>query len=320
MVSVFRLYVLFNTQHTSVASFEISPRGQAPRALPMHLKQNHLDDIRRRSLLGGYKAHSEALQESLHLKTMRQGTGKPTTKPSSKISPGDCRNEGDVLGGLATNATDGGGQKSASKWRRSSTVARGSERMPGAEQAGVKTSSVSGLGGGGGLAKCQRIWKMVPEAMDDRPTWLRQYEVCKFSASKAVLFFFRRACNSQLSHFIALSKCGHSTATVNGVRYARRVKNPYFWQVLVINCFIWPEYAEKKRHLPSPTHSAPLSPTAPPVLQDGSIEYGAHYQNYAGRNKVLVHFRVPLSWARLELIVSDLPNTRRFADFRPKQR
>lgn len=63
-------------------------------------------------------------------------------------------------------------------------------------------------------------------------------------------------------------------------------------------------------------------PTFPPpaAQQDGSITYGSHYQSGAGRRKKEVHFRVRLSWAKLELIVVDRPNTRRFAEFRPKQR
>lgn len=69
-------------------------------------------------------------------------------------------------------------------------------------------------------------------------------------------------------------------------------------------------------------HSLTASIHSPPtaVLQDGSIAYGSHYQNGAGRHKKAVHFRVRLSWAKLELIVVDRPPTRRFAEFRPRQR
>lgn len=71
-------------------------------------------------------------------------------------------------------------------------------------------------------------------------------------------------------------------------------------------------------HSPPPT--PPTQSRSFSALQDGSIPYGDHYQNYAGRRKKEVHFRVRLSWAKLELIVTDRPNARRFADFRPKQR
>ena len=61
--------------------------------------------------------------------------------------------------------------------RRASGMAVESERMPGAEHPGGKRRETGSLGGGGGLAKCQRVWKMVPQSRDTRPTWLRQYEV-----------------------------------------------------------------------------------------------------------------------------------------------
>ncbi|CAM9675644.1 unnamed protein product, partial [Scytosiphon promiscuus] len=184
---------------------------------------------RRRSLLGGYKAHSEAVAESYrhNLDTNRGGDSHGPSSDGPLVAPD----------GQSQNAKNNGRTPGrARKTRRLSETPRESARMPGAELAvsqrrgGPRDGGNRGIGGGGGgLAKCQRVWKMVPKAKDNRPTWLRQYE-------------------------------------------------------------------------------------------DGSISYGSHYQNAPGRRKKEVHFRVRLSWARLERIVTDRPNTRRFADFRPKQR
>lgn len=70
----------------------------------------------------------------------------------------------------------------------------------------------------------------------------------------------------------------------------------------------------------SPASPPPLPPGPVERVQDGTIPYGSHYQDLAGRTLQEKHFRVPLSWATLELIVTDQPSTRRFAEFRPKQR
>lgn len=69
---------------------------------------------------------------------------------------------------------------SVRKSRRLSEAPREPERMPGAELAGGGGQTAASGGstkGAGGLARCQRMWKMVPPAKDKRPTWLRQYEV-----------------------------------------------------------------------------------------------------------------------------------------------
>ncbi|CAM9838922.1 unnamed protein product [Pylaiella littoralis] len=222
-------------------NLEIFQQNLAGLSLPEGATGKGAGGGRRRSLLGGYKAHSEAVQEC------RQRH--PQTSPSGEThQPAD---NGTVAPHEEAHDSDSGARKrsrtrnDARKTRRLSEAPKESERMPGAELAGGKGGRNGGLGGGlsggsgggggggggrvGGLARCQRIWKMVPQAKDDRPTWLRQYE-------------------------------------------------------------------------------------------DGSIVYGSHHQTGAGRRQEEVHFRVRLSWAKLESIVVDRPNTRRFARFRPKQR
>ena len=99
--------------------------------------------------MGGYKAHAEAVHES------RQN-----------FSLGDA------------SAAGKSNREYHSPLRRFSGIEIESERMPGAERPGGKKSENHGTrGGAGGLAKCQRVWKMVPQSRDNRPTWLRQYEV-----------------------------------------------------------------------------------------------------------------------------------------------
>ncbi|CAM9398531.1 unnamed protein product [Ectocarpus fasciculatus] len=212
-------------------NLEIFEQNLAGLALPKGVAGKGAGGGRRRSLLGGYKAHSEAVQESrrLHPKAPPPAGGKlndPSTN-SAAAGPEDQDHDDDHVPKKRSGTP-------RNRSRRMSDAPRESERMPGAERKnGLKGGhGGGGIGGGigvGGLAKCQRVWKMVPQARDKRPAWLRQYE-------------------------------------------------------------------------------------------DGSIPYGGHYQNYAGRRKKEVHFRVRLSWAKLELIVTDRPNARRFADFRPKQR
>ncbi|CAM9833140.1 unnamed protein product, partial [Ectocarpus sp. 12 AP-2014] len=212
-------------------NLEIFEQNLAGLALPKGVAGKGAGGGRRRSLLGGYKAHSEAVQESRrrHSKTPAPAGGEPhdPSTNSTAAEPEDQDHDDDQVSKKRSGTPD-------NRSRRMSDAPRESERMPGAERrSGLKEGHGGGeIGGGsrvGGLAKCQRVWKMVPQARDKRPAWLRQYE-------------------------------------------------------------------------------------------DGSIPYGSHYQNYAGRRKKEVHFRVRLSWAKLELIVTDRPNARRFADFRPKQR
>lgn len=125
--------------------------------------------FRRRSLLGGYKAHSEAVQES------RRVNNDAAAEPQPQ-KPAD---EEDVS--TANPRKRSRSQNSVRKSRRLSEAPRESERMPGAELAGAGLGQAAGSGGGarggGGLARCQRVWKMVPPIKDTRPTWLRQYEV-----------------------------------------------------------------------------------------------------------------------------------------------
>ncbi|CBJ48596.1 conserved unknown protein [Ectocarpus siliculosus] len=212
-------------------NLEIFEQNLEGLALPKGVAGKGAGSGRRRSLLGGYKAHSEAVQESRrrHPKTPPPARGKPhdPSTNSTVAEPEDQDHDDDHLPKNRSRTPD-------NRSRRMSYAPRESERMPGAERRGglKEGHGGGGIGGGsgvGGLAKCQRVWKMVPQARDKRPTWLRQYE-------------------------------------------------------------------------------------------DGSIPYGSHYQNYAGRRQKEVHFRVRLSWAKVELIVTDRPNARRFADFRPKQR
>ncbi|CAM9624757.1 unnamed protein product [Ectocarpus sp. 6 AP-2014] len=212
-------------------NLEIFEQNLEGLALPKGVAGKGAGGGRRRSLLGGYKAHSEAVQESRrrHPKTPPPARGKPhdPSTNSTVAEPEDQDHDDNHLPKARSRTPD-------NRSRRMSYAPRESERMPGAERRGglKEGHGGGGIGGGsgvGGLAKCQRVWKMVPQARDKRPTWLRQYE-------------------------------------------------------------------------------------------DGSIPYGSHYQNYAGRRQKEVHFRVRRSWAKLELIVTDRPNARRFADFRPKQR
>lgn len=74
-----------------------------------------------------------------------------------------------------------------------SDVTRASARMPGNEASLTsleETAASWGFAGtgavvpgegpraaAGGLARCQRLWKMIPQPRDRRPQWLRQYEV-----------------------------------------------------------------------------------------------------------------------------------------------
>lgn len=135
---------------------------------------------RRRSLLGGYKAHSEAVAEHRQ-QTLATNTAGDSYGPSIDgplVSPDEQSQEADN-NALRQRTNQG----HARKTRRLSETPRESGRMPGAELAvsrrkgGLHVAAKGGVAGGGGLAKCQRVWKMVPQARDDRPTWLRQYEV-----------------------------------------------------------------------------------------------------------------------------------------------
>lgn len=70
------------------------------------------------------------------------------------------------------------------KSRRASTTLEASARLPRDEgrggAGGAGRGMMDGRGSGvasGGLARCQRLWKMVPQSRDSRPVWLRQYEV-----------------------------------------------------------------------------------------------------------------------------------------------
>eukprot|EP00752_Nemacystus_decipiens_P013301 g11781.t1 len=209
-----------NPERHAARNLEIFEQNLAGLSLPKDVAGKGAGGGRRRSLLGGYKAHSEAVRESRRIN--------PDTVTEPQLH--DPVEEEDVP--AANPRKRSRTHNSVQKSRRLSAAAPESERMPGAELAGGGHGQAKALGGGkggGGLARCQRVWKMTPPMKYTRPTWLRQYE-------------------------------------------------------------------------------------------DGSIAYGSHYQNGAGRRKKEGHFRVRLSWAQLELIVVDRPNTRRFAEFRPKQR
>lgn len=126
--------------------------------------------FRRRSLLGGYKAYSEAVEDS------RRGN----SEAAAEDQPQDPADEEEIS--TSSPRKRGRTHNSVRKTRRLSEAPPESERMPGAELAGGGIRAVGGeardgSGGGGGLARCQRVWKMVPPAKDKRPTWLRQYEV-----------------------------------------------------------------------------------------------------------------------------------------------
>lgn len=139
--------------------------------------------IRRRSLLGGYKAHSEALQESHQEKIKNLGDGKPAACTPDTFEDPTTGALNDNLcppDGFNKNFIDKGKSNKITSWRRASTVTQESEPLPGAERPREDKRRGGGMGratGGGGLARCQRLWKMVPQPRDDRPTWLRQYEV-----------------------------------------------------------------------------------------------------------------------------------------------
>jgi len=142
--------------------------------------------FRRRSLLGGYKAHSEAIAGAKkHHGPGAADTGKALTPPP----PAGAAQE--EISDISATTTVVGSKRSRADnhaRRRLSEAPVLSERMPGAEL--VKGSGRGsgamgrGGGGGGGLARCQRLWKMVPQAKDNRPTWLKQYEVCAESPSR----------------------------------------------------------------------------------------------------------------------------------------
>lgn len=123
---------------------------------------------RRWSLLGGYKAHSEAIQEFRRGQIeAAAGARPPDPAEEESLSTTNPRKRSRT-------------HNSVRKSRRLSEAPRESERMPGAGLAGGgvgQAGARGGSGGEGGLARCQRVWKMVPPDKDKRPTWLRQYEV-----------------------------------------------------------------------------------------------------------------------------------------------
>lgn len=125
-------------------------------------------------MLGGYKAHSEALEEfkKLHRETK---TGTRDTIRTAAVNV-LSREESDNASETKTYKRLDNGNYSIR--RRTSDIPSESERMPGVDRARRPgKGGRRGLVGRGGLAKCQRVWKMVPQNRDNRPTWLRQYEV-----------------------------------------------------------------------------------------------------------------------------------------------
>lgn len=160
-------------------------------SLPPSLLATHpptpCPSFRRRSLLGGYKAHSEAVQASRRRNPEvaaagARGRGAQPHDPPADDQEKNVSNPNPNPNPRKRSRT----HNSVRKSRRLSDAPRESERMPGAELAGggVGQTGASGGGarggggGGGGLARCQRVWKMVPQIKDKRPVWLRQYEVC----------------------------------------------------------------------------------------------------------------------------------------------
>lgn len=202
----------FESRHKHDRQRRWVPRGRPPHASPpapyLHFlppslqPTNHRLRFRRRSLLGGYKAHSEAVQacrpRSTDVLTSCE-THEPAADnrtmmatPDEDEPHEDNNNNSDSSSARKRSRTQNNPGKP--RRRRLSESPKESERMPGAELAGGRTGQnggptgglSTGIGGGsvggdcrsGGLARCQRLWKMVPQAKDNRPTWLRQYEVC----------------------------------------------------------------------------------------------------------------------------------------------
>lgn len=152
---------------------------------------------RRRSLLGGYTYHVEALQESrMRKKQDRQRVKEGLSSSSSSPALGANPDEEPITSSsptIASPPTIDNGHVESKKHdsatlntvqnRRSSDILRVSAKMPGNEgdfsEKSVKCGVVGTGGGmaGGGLARCQRVWKMIPQTRDHRPVWLKQYEV-----------------------------------------------------------------------------------------------------------------------------------------------
>lgn len=152
---------------------------------------------------GGYKAHAEALLDVSRMRRRRVESGKgglsapgfgPATAPSPHPYPvpsstastprGEGRREaGGDTAGLLVPGWSG-------RSRRFSDLPRASAAMSGRafDDTLVGVAETWGFLHGGvdpsgiesvvrGLVRCQRIWKMIPQSRDHRPTWLRHYEV-----------------------------------------------------------------------------------------------------------------------------------------------
>lgn len=185
--------------------------GPSFQCLKRSLTCSMMPALHRRSLLGGYRVHAEALQDT-RMRRRRIGDSAndfPSTAPNliptsdassihfvplhaQSVSTPDSSYTGgheERRGAVSPIAT------SMSRMRRTSDLPRTSDRMPGNEfvvnPGGIVKSIVGEDGGvdcehgrglrvgqsGGGLARCQRIWKMLPQPRDHRPLWLRQFEV-----------------------------------------------------------------------------------------------------------------------------------------------
>ncbi|CAM9596844.1 unnamed protein product, partial [Ectocarpus sp. 12 AP-2014] len=112
---------------------EIFEQNLAGLALPKGVAGKGAGGGRRRSLLGGYKAHSEAVAESRRRlpKTPPPAGGKPRdpSTNSAAAEPGDQDHDDDRVSEKRSGTPD-------NRSRRMSDAPRESERMPGAERRG----------------------------------------------------------------------------------------------------------------------------------------------------------------------------------------